>query len=222
LVLLLAAAAFAALLLPAATAFAGTASTGTLLFYPCTQCHPVSLDAAGKPSHPLPITFKGFEGHGIKLEAHDVLGTGEKACLVCHDDAEHNPGLLHAVDGTLIDVKTGDIAKLCQKCHFQKYNEFVEGTHGKHMASCVAAGCHDPHTPNYIYISPLKPFFGTGIQVKAVGLRRAPFTPVMPIPVQPPTTNPQWFVIASIVGMVVAILIFGGLAAPALLERLKR
>jgi len=130
--------------------------------------------------------------------------------------------MLHAVDGSLIDVKTGDVGKLCEKCHFKKYEDFKAGIHGKGFASCVVAGCHDPHTPNYIYISPLPPFFGTGVQIKGVGLERTPFTPVMPPAVQPPTTNPLWFVIAADVLMVIAVLIFGGLAAPALFERLKR
>jgi hypothetical protein len=208
----------AVLLAQPARAMAGQASTGTLLFYPCTNCHPVTLDAAGKPNHPLPIA--GFKGHEIKLESHDVLGA--EACLVCHDDAEHNPGMLHAVDGTLIDVKTGDIALLCEKCHFQKYTEFKQGTHGKHFASCVVAGCHDPHSPAYIYISPLKPFFGTGFQIKAVGFDRVPLTPVMPPPVTAPTTTPLWYLIVSGVGLFLVLVIVVRLAAPAVMERLKR
>ncbi len=201
-------------------AMAGQASSGELLFYPCTKCHPVTVDpVTGKPSHPIPIDFKG---HGIVLESHDVLGKGAEACLVCHDDAEHNPGLLHAVDGTLIDVKTGDIALLCQKCHFEKYNDFRQGTHGKHFASCVVAGCHDPHTPGYIYLGPLPPFLGTGFQIQPVGPQRVPFKPLMSPPLPPPTTNPTWFLVVEGVGLFVVFMIFAGLVAPAVVERLKR
>jgi hypothetical protein len=207
-------------LLPATPAVAGQASTGKLLFYPCTDCHPVTVDkVTGKPSHPIPIDFKG---HGIVLEGHDVLGKDEAACLVCHDDSEHNPGLLHAVDGTPIDVKTGDIARLCQKCHFEKYNQFKEGTHGKHLPSCVAAGCHDPHTPEYIYVGPLTPFLGTGFQIKAVGRDRVPFRPIMPPPLQPPTVTPLWYQIVAGIGLLLVLAIAVGLARPAVMERLKR
>jgi hypothetical protein len=200
-------------------ALAGQSSSGTLLFYPCTKCHPVTVNAAGVPSHPIPIDFKG---HGIKLESHDVLGTGSAACLVCHDDPSRNPGLLHAVDGTLVDVKTGDIALLCEKCHFEKYTEFRQGIHGKHFASCVVAGCHDPHTPGYIYIAALPPFLGTGFQVQPVGPDRVPFKPLMSPPLPPPTVNPTWYVVVTVIGLLVVLAILTGLAAPAVIERLKR
>lgn len=210
----------ALVVLPVAPAIAGQASTGKLLFYPCTDCHPVTVDkVTGKPSHPIPIDFKG---HGIVLEGHDVLGKDEAACLTCHDDSEHNPGLLRAVDGTRIDVKTGDIARLCQKCHFEKYNQFKQGTHGKHLASCVAAGCHDPHTPQYIYVGPLAPFLGTGFQIKAVGQEREPFRPIMPPPLPPATVTPLWYQIVAGVGLFLVLVIVVGLVRPAVVERLKR
>jgi hypothetical protein len=191
-----------------------------LLFYPCTQCHPVTInDATGQTSHPVPNNFKG---HKIVLESHDVLGKGSDACLVCHDDPSRNPGLLHAVDGTLIDVKTGDIPLLCEKCHFEKYTEFRQGIHGKHFASCVVAGCHDPHSPGYIYIAALPPFLGTGFQVQPVGADRVPFKPLMSPPLPPPTVNPTWYVVVTVIGLLVVVAIFTGLAAPAVIERLKR
>ena len=55
----------------ASLAYAGRASTGQLAFFPCTQCHPVSVDAKGNPSRPLP---NGFKKHEIVLEVHDTLG----------------------------------------------------------------------------------------------------------------------------------------------------
>lgn len=205
---LLALTAFAFLaLLPAATAFAGTASTGTLLFYPCTKCHPVTVNAAGQPSHPIPNDFKG---HGIVLEGHDVLGTGSAACLVCHDSPAKNPGLLHAVDGTLIDVKTGDIARLCEKCHFQQYTEFKQGIHGKGFASCVVAGCHDPHTPGYINVPALPPFLGTGFQVTLFPTR-VPFQPLAGPPLPPAVYTPGWYVWLAVALYSLAAVIAGGL-----------
>ena len=143
-------------LTPAASAFAGQASSGQLFFYPCTSCHPVNMvpgatPGSEQPSKPLP---NGMQGHKIVLEAHDKLGTATSdACLACHDDPSRNPGKLKLVDGTLLDI-TGDISLLCYRCHEAKYKEFRPGTHGKHQESCVAAGCHDPHTPNYIYAGP--------------------------------------------------------------------
>lgn len=208
----------AALIAAPVVAHAGTASTGTLLFYPCTDCHPVSVDAAGKPSHPLPVSFKG---HGIKLESHDVLGTGSAACLVCHDAPTRNPGLLHAVDGTLIDVKTGDIAKLCQKCHFEKYDEFVAGIHGKKQTSCVAAGCHDPHSPGYFNVPALPPFLGTGVQVKLFPERVA-FKPLPGPPTAPATFTPGWYGWAALALYALAAVIAGGLIVTTIRGRQHR
>jgi hypothetical protein len=203
------------------SASAGQASSGTLLFYPCTKCHPVTIinDVTGQTSHPLPIPFKG---HKITLESHDVLGKSDAACFVCHDLPSRNPGMLHAVDGTLIDVKTGDIALLCEKCHFEKYTEFRQGIHGKHFASCVVAGCHDPHTPGYIYVAALPPFLGTGFQIQPVGPDRVPFKPLMSPAPPPPTVNPTWYVVVTVIGLIVALAIFAGLAVPAVVGRLKR
>ena len=155
-------AALAVLAMCAAPAFAGQASTGELLFYPCTSCHPITfIPGTQKSAKPLP---NNFQGHQIVLQGHDKLGTGNAACLVCHDDPTRNPGMLKTVDGSLIDIKTGDIATVCERCHEDKYRDFKAGTHGKHKPSCVAAGCHDPHTPQFIYAAPLTPFVGTAVK----------------------------------------------------------
>jgi hypothetical protein len=189
----------ALVLVPAA--FAGQASTGELLFYPCTSCHPVSLiPGTDRPTKPLP---NGFKGHAIVLEGHDKLGVGREACLACHDDPTRNPGMLKTVNGTLTDVKTGDIPAVCERCHSTKYKEFKAGTHGKHKPSCTSAGCHDPHTPQFIYASPLMPFVGTGFQFRVLP-RRVAFRPLaMPAP-DPATITPWWFVAVVVVAFVVA------------------
>lgn len=180
----------------ASFAFAGQASTGQLLYYPCTNCHPVFNGGAGRK---LP---NGFTGHKIVLEGHDVLGKGDAACLVCHDSPTRNPGKLISVDGTLVDV-TGDVSLVCYRCHSSKYKEFRAGTHGKHRATCVAAGCHDPHTPRYIFVAALPPFVGTGFQVQILPERRAFAALPAPAPA-PATETPVWFLAFVGVGLVVA------------------
>jgi len=191
----------------ATDAYAGTgkSSTGELAFYPCTDCHPVSVDAAGNPTKPLP---NGMSKHEIELEAHDILGEGDKACLACHDDPTRNPGKLLLADGSFVDI-TGDVSRVCQRCHFEKYNEFKVGIHGKGAEKCSAAGCHNPHTPSWIYVPALPPFQGTGVEVNAVGADREPFKPFPGPPVQPPVETPTWLWIAASLGAVYSIAVVG-------------
>lgn len=195
------------------SALAGQASTGELAFHPCTQCHPVVLGPDGKPTKPLPVDL---EQHEITLEVHDVLGTDDAACLVCHDSPERNPGMLILADGSLVDI-TGDVSRVCQRCHFERYREWQSGVHGNRAPKCSAAGCHDPHTPSWIYIEALPPFQGTGMQVRAVW-EREPFMPFAGPPVPPPVVTPTWFVVITLLGGV-AIL---GLVGYMTLGRSKR
>ena len=187
------------------SAFAGQASTGELAFHPCTNCHPVTLGPDGKPTKPLPV---GLEQHEIELEVHDILGTDDQACLACHDSPTKNPGMLILPDGSLVDI-TGDVSRVCQRCHFEKYREWQVGIHGKREPKCTAAGCHDPHTPSWIYVAALPPFQGTGIEVNAVGTDREPFKPFAGPPVAPPVYTPTWLVIVASLGMVAVIGIIG-------------
>lgn len=191
----------------AASAFAGQASTGELAFYPCDRCHPVVLGPDGKPTKPLPI---GLEKHEITLEKHDILGQGDKACLACHDVPTKNPGMLILPDGSLVPVN-GDTSRVCQRCHFEKYQQFMAGVHGKHQPKCTSAGCHDAHTPSWIFIAALPPFQGTGLEVKAVGTEREPFKPLAGPPVPPPVVTPLWFAIMASIGVVMCIGIVGSL-----------
>jgi hypothetical protein len=188
-----------------APAFAGQASSGELFFYPCTTCHPVFLiPGTETPTKQLP---NGFKGHEIVLENHDKLGA--EACVVCHDDPTRNPGKLKLVDGTLIDIK-GDVSLVCYRCHSTKYKEFKAGTHGKHQASCVAAGCHDPHTPGFIYARPLMPFIGSGFQFRVLS-QRAAFKPLAAPAPPAPITMPAWFIALVLVGVVTAGTLIGRL-----------
>jgi hypothetical protein len=201
------------LLLPTATAFAGRSSTGLLAFYPCTQCHPVTIGADGEPTEPLPIDL---EKHEIVLEVHDTQGTDERACLACHDDPTRNPGQLILPDGSLVEIM-GDVSRVCQRCHFEEYSEWLVGIHGKGQPKCSAAGCHDPHTPSWIYIAALPPFQGTGLEIRVVS-EREPFAPFAGPPVPAAVETPLWLTIASIVGAFISLSALGYL----ILGRFKR
>jgi len=188
------------------SAYAGKASSGDLLFYPCTDCHPVTLGSNGKPTRALP---NDFERHEIELTSHDLLGKGSAACVVCHDDPAKNPGMLKLVDGSLVDIK-GDVSKVCYQCHSAKYKDWQAGTHGKHEQKCTSAGCHDPHTPSWIYIPPLMPFTGSGFQVRAVS-DREPFTPLASPPPNAPVETPSWLVLINTIGVLASLGIGGAL-----------
>jgi hypothetical protein len=197
----------ALLLISAVPAFAGQASSGDLMFYPCTSCHPV---APGAPptGRKLP---NGFTEHAIKLEAHDVLGKGDAACIVCHDDPRRNPGLLRTVDGGLVDIR-GDVSLVCEKCHSAKYAEFRAGIHGKHELKCTSAGCHDPHTPGFIYAKPQLPFVGSGFQFRARPVRQNFMPLASPAPRRiPPVETPAWFAALAAIGMISAVGLAGAL-----------
>jgi hypothetical protein len=197
-------------MLLAAPAYAGQAATGDALFYPCTTCHPVTGNPAALK---LP---NGFKGHEVPLVGHDALGVGKTACLTCHDDPSKNPGMLKTADGSLVAI-TGDVSLVCYRCHSAKYREFKAGTHGKRKPKCTAAGCHDPHTPRWIYASPLLPFVGTGFQAKVLS-DREPFR-ALPIPQsRPAPQTPQWFSILAAFGIVVA----GGLVGQLIRGRSNR
>lgn len=197
----------------APVAHAGLSSTGELAFYPCTECHPVTIGQDGKPTPPLP---NDFEKHEIELEMHDILGEGDQACLACHDQPSNNPGMLILPDGTLIDI-TGDVSRVCQRCHFEKYRDWQVGIHGKNALKCTSAGCHDPHTPSWIYVAALPPFQGTGIEVRAVSERES-FKPMASPPVSPPVETPLWLTIAASLGGLVSASVIGYL----ILGRSKR
>lgn len=191
-------------LLLAAPAFAGQSATGVLAFEPCTQCHPVTLGADGNPAQPLPI---GMAKHEVTLEVHDVLGEGSAACLACHMAPSANPGLLILPDGGLVDV-TGDVSRVCQRCHFEKYREWQTGVHGKDAPKCSAAGCHDPHTPSWIYMEALPPFQGTGVEIRAVP-DREPFQPLAGPPLAAAVYTPMWLTAASGLGGLLILALLG-------------
>ncbi len=87
-------------------------------------------------------------------------------------------------------------------------SEWQAGIHGKRQPKCTSAGCHDPHTPSWIYVAALPPFQGTGIEVHAVG-EREPFKPMASPPVQPPVYTPIWLSIMAALGVVASAGIIG-------------
>jgi hypothetical protein len=204
----------AALLLSAPPAFAGQASTGDLFFYPCTSCHPVSPTAVAS-GRKFP---NGFTGHEIVLAGHDVLGKDGAACLACHEPPTADPGMLKTVDGSLVDIR-GDVSLVCFRCHSARYAEWKAGVHGKRQPKCTSAGCHDPHTPGFIYAGPLLPFVGTGFQFRVRPARQA-FTPLAsPAPRGiPPVETPTWFVVVVVLGLFAA----AGMVAALIRGRSKR
>lgn len=142
-----------------------------------------------------------MERHEITLQAHDILGEGGAACRACHaDPSKGDPGRLILPDGSTVDID-GDTQRVCQRCHFQKFREWEAGIHGRGEPKCSSAGCHDPHTPSWIYIAPLPPFQGTGIEVLAVGSEREPFIPLADPPVPAPVETPQWLILVTLSGV---------------------
>ncbi|TLM97239.1 MAG: hypothetical protein FDZ75_05045 [Actinobacteria bacterium] len=204
LTLILGAAALLAALSVASVASAGQSASGELFFYPCTDCHPVAENA---PRSALP---NKFEGHGIVLQGHDRLGrTKDEACLACHDDPSRNPGKLRIADGSFVDIK-GDVALVCYRCHSTKYKEFVAGTHGRHKAKCTSAGCHDPHTPGFIFAEQLMPFTGSGFQFRVLPTRVA-FTPLAGPAPQLPVQTPTAVVVTALLGFAVVAGLLGSI-----------
>lgn len=200
------------IVLSSVPALAGQAASGELLFYPCTSCHPVASGAI-RSGLKLPNDFKG---HAIVLIEHNALGEGRTACLVCHDEPSRNPGKLKLIDGSLVDI-TGDVSRVCFRCHSAKYKEWKAGTHGRHQPKCTASGCHDPHSPGWIYAPALLPYIGTGFQFQILP-ERAAFQPLASPPNDPPVEVPMWFVAVAAFAMVVA----GGLIGRLIQGRSKR
>jgi hypothetical protein len=126
--------------------------------------------------------------------------------------------MLKTIDGSLVDIK-GDVSLVCFRCHSQKYAAWKAGAHGRGASKCTEAGCHDPHTPGWIYAGPLMPFVGTGFQFRVLPDRK-PFMPLMaPAPRGiPPVETPVWFAFVVAIGVVAA----GGLLGKLILGRSKR
>jgi hypothetical protein len=160
--------------------------------------------ATPSPTAWLPGTLPNdFAGHQIELVGHDVLGEGSEACVVCHDDPSRDPGKLRVLGGGFVDAGD-DVSRVCYTCHAGMYEEWAAGIHGRNQPTCTSAGCHDPHSPSWIYGDPLLPFVGTGFQVRAVSDREL-FTPLAAYPVSAPVYTPPWLWFATAAAAAIAI-----------------
>lgn len=180
----------------------GKAATGEPLFYPCSACHPVTQRELAQ-GRTLP---NGFTNHQITLHGHAALGEGDAACLACHDDPARDPGKLKLADGTFVDI-TGDVSRVCYRCHSALYREFVAGAHGAGERKCSSAGCHDPHTPGFIFAEGMLPFIGNGFQIPILSAATT-FTPMAGPPVKAGHRDPEYLKVLAILGVALA----GGLA----------
>ncbi len=96
--------------------------------------------------------------HGRELQSHDKLGSGNKACWVCHDATDMN--MLRLADGTILS--RSDSGQLCAQCHQERYQAWKEGTHGipGTVATVNCTACHDPHKPQIALLNITKPHPG--------------------------------------------------------------
>jgi nitrate/TMAO reductase-like tetraheme cytochrome c subunit len=110
-----------------------------------------TVKAASEADHPQEC----LSCHSKTLEFHDKLGSGNNACLACHDNPDMK--MLRLADKTLLPL--ADSTQLCGQCHQERYAAWQEGTHG--FAGTVAAvkctGCHDPHQPKITFVNITKP-----------------------------------------------------------------
>ena len=122
---------------------ADTARAASPFMTECAGCHLAKVPLEGITRPEL-------------LKGHDKLGSGNDACMVCHDRDNKHLGMLGFVDGTLLPLK--DSSRLCGQCHEKRYKAWQEGTHGVPAwkdgkpgfpgaveKTCVE--CHDPHQP---------------------------------------------------------------------------
>jgi hypothetical protein len=103
----------------------------------CSLCHdkPIKSDNDGKQSH-----------WNIKLNHSDKMN-----CQTCHDEAKPQ----ELITG-IKKFKIEHSYKSCSSCHFQQYEDWKGGAHGKRISgwkeprvinNCVT--CHDPHSPAF-------------------------------------------------------------------------
>ncbi len=119
-----------------------------------------TVNAAPESNPPLDC----ISCHARTLKFHDKLGSGNKACRVCHDS--NDMGMLRLADGT--PVSLSDSTRVCAQCHQERYDAWKEGTHGipawkegvpaipgTEKAKC--ADCHDPHQPQIALLNITEP-----------------------------------------------------------------
>lgn len=152
----------------------------------CTTCH---LAKDPIPGITRPQLLKG----------HDKLGSGNQACVVCHDKNNKHLGMLSLNNGNQISFK--DSSQLCSQCHEKRYKAWQTGTHGVPAwkdgeigfpggtkKTCV--DCHDPHSPQIVLLT---------------------LTKLHPEPTPPPPSSPPGLQL-GVLGAALLIAIGGGTA----------
>ncbi len=106
---------------------------------------PQTLTVNAAPESTPPSDCKSC--HTKTLKFHDKLGSGNKACWVCHDNTDIK--MLRLADGSPLSLT--DSSQLCGQCHQQRYGAWKEGTHGipgPSKEKCTS--CHNPHQPQIV------------------------------------------------------------------------
>ncbi len=109
-----------------------------------------TVNAAPESDKPLDC----LSCHTKVLKFHDKLGSGNKACWVCHDNTDMKT--LQLADETKLSLS--DSPQLCGQCHQKRYDAWKEGVSanpGADKAKC--ADCHDPHQPQIVLLDITKP-----------------------------------------------------------------
>lgn len=93
--------------------------------------------------------------HAKSLEFHDKLGSGNKACWVCHDKTDM--GMLRLADESKLSLS--ESPQLCGQCHQKRFDAWEEGIHGTPgtVATVGCSSCHDPHQPQIALLNITKP-----------------------------------------------------------------
>jgi hypothetical protein len=86
--------------------------------------------------------------HTRVLTGHDILGSGNQACWICHDNTDME--MLHLTDQTVLSSRSS--SQVCGQCHQGYYNAWLSGGHGTLTVTGVVGctDCHDPHQPHLV------------------------------------------------------------------------
>jgi len=123
---------------------------------------PPTLTVNAAPESDTPLDC--LSCHTKVLKGHDKLGSGNKACWVCHDSTDMKK--LRLADGTQLPL--ADSPQLCGQCHQKRYKAWNEGQHGvpawkerepviPGVEKAKCADCHDPHQPQVVLLNITKP-----------------------------------------------------------------
>lgn len=117
----------------------------TLVRYPCSSCHTLSL--AKMLADTLSSTRRAHWEIDKQHAPESIL-----RCTVCH--AEANLDRLRSITGQPIDFDHS--YRLCGQCHATQFRDWQGGAHGKRASGWAArrvvytcVQCHNPHAPAY-------------------------------------------------------------------------